>query len=107
MIVSDKTWFVYLLLCSGNRIYTGITKNLTARLGDHKAGRGAMFTRLNAPDELLAVKPFPSKSEAAKVEFQIKHLGQQHKLIMVSSWREQYPLNKLAEDFPTLVQYIK
>lgn len=105
--MTSKTWFVYMLMCNGGRIYTGISQNLAARLGDHKEGRGAMFTRLNIPSELLAAKPFPSKSEAAKLELQIKRLSHQHKLIMVSSWCEQYPLNKLAQEFPALVQYIK
>lgn len=101
--MSNRPWFVYLLACRSGRIYTGVTPDLVSRMSKHSNGTGAMFTRLNRPETLLAARPFPSKVEAMRVEYQIKRLKAQHKRIIASLWCKEYPLDHLAEDLSSLV----
>lgn len=105
-MMSNQTWYVYLLGCRSGRIYTGVSPDLAARFAKHVSGKGAIFTRLNPPEQLLAAKPFPSKVEAMQVEYQIKRLGRPHKLLLASRWCDEQPLHQLAEQFPALVEYI-
>jgi putative endonuclease len=48
-------WFIYILECSGKRLYTGIAKDVEKRLAEHKAGKGARFTKSFPPKKLLKV----------------------------------------------------
>lgn len=104
--MTRQPWYVYLLSCRSGRIYTGVTPDLASRIIKHTNGTGAMFTRLNKPEELLAVRPFPSKVEAMRVEYQIKRLRPLHKRVLASRWREEYPLDQITEQFPSLVEYV-
>lgn len=103
----DKPWYVYMLLCRSQGIYTGITPNLPQRIKAHAEGKGALFTKQHPPERLLAVKLFPTKREAASVEHRIKKLSKRNKLLMVQLWVKENPLNHIAEKFPPLVQYIQ
>lgn len=105
--MNSRPWFVYLLKCFSGRIYTGVTPDLAERLTKHRDGTGAMFTRLNRPEQLLAAKPFPTKVEAMRMEYQIKRLRRVQKCALASHWREEYPLHKFTEQCPALVEYIK
>ena len=103
--MSSQPWFVYLLGCRSGRIYTGVTPDLVARISKHESGNGAMFTRLNRPERLLAAKLFPSKVEAMRIEYQIKRLSRPQKILRASRWCDENPLDKLAKQFPALVEY--
>jgi putative endonuclease len=74
----DKTkageWSVYILRCRGNRLYTGIAKDVKARFNKHKSGKGAAFTRINPPQALLYQENGFSRSAALVREAAIKRL---------------------------------
>ncbi|HBN8844323.1 TPA: GIY-YIG nuclease family protein [Pseudomonas aeruginosa] len=72
--MTDATWFVYMLECRSKRIYTGVTPCLDQRILAHQKGQGALFTKLDSPQGLIAAKPFPSQREARQVELQVKRL---------------------------------
>ena len=72
-------WFVYILRCKDNTLYTGITKNLTARIKAHTAGKGAKYTRGRAPFKLECCVEVPDKSTALKLESKIKKLSKSDK----------------------------
>jgi putative endonuclease len=38
-------WIVYILECSDNSLYTGITNDLARRLKEHRMGRGVKYTK--------------------------------------------------------------
>ena len=38
------TWYVYILECKDQSLYTGITDNLKRRFKEHKSGKGSKFT---------------------------------------------------------------
>jgi putative endonuclease len=66
---------VYLLLCRGNAIYTGIALDVMARYAQHVAGTGARYTRANPPRRLLARFACPNQSVASRLEAAIKKLS--------------------------------
>lgn len=71
---SARPWFVYLLECNGGRIYTGIAVDVAQRLALHQSGKGARFTRMHAPQALLASFAFPDRGAASRAENVIKRL---------------------------------
>ena len=71
---ADAPWYVYLLECRGGRIYTGIATDVDRRLAEHRAGRGARFTRAHPPEVELARLPCADRSEALRQEAAIKRL---------------------------------
>jgi putative endonuclease len=74
-------WYVYIVLCAGNNtLYTGITNNLERRIKQHNENKGAKYTRGRGPIVLLKFFERDSKSEALKLEHQIKQLSHQEKL---------------------------
>jgi putative endonuclease len=77
LAMSDATaaWFVYLLECRGGRIYTGIATDVDRRLAEHRAGRGARFTRAHPPVRELARLPCADRPEALRREAAIKRLS--------------------------------
>lgn len=73
-------WFVYIVKCSDDTLYTGITNNLERRIKQHNDNKGAKYTRGRAPVELLKSFEFATKGEALKEEYRIKHLSREDKL---------------------------
>jgi putative endonuclease len=65
-------WFVYILLCKDNSLYTGSTNNLEKRFADHLAGRGGKYTRSHPPLKIVYQEELASKSAALKREIEIK-----------------------------------
>lgn len=73
-------WHVYLLMCSDNTIYTGITNNLERRIDQHNKGKGAKYTRGRGPVVLIKSFVLPNKGEALKLEYKIKQMSREEKL---------------------------
>ena len=75
-----KDWSVYLLKCSDNSLYCGVTKDLENRLKKHNQGIASKYTRSRLPVEVAAVQQNLTKSEAYKIEYQIKKLPARMKI---------------------------
>ena len=80
-------WYVYMLECAGDRLYTGVTPDVAQRYGKHCSGRGAAFTRINPPRRILAALACGSRSAALKAEAALKKLRRPAKL----DWAQQHP----------------
>jgi len=78
--MSSKKWVVYLVRCSDNSLYCGISSDLEKRLTEHNVGKGAKYTRSRRPVELVGVSPEMSKSDALKLENKIKRVAADQKL---------------------------
>lgn len=78
--LSLKPWIVYLLQCSDDTLYCGITNNLERRIKQHNSGTGAKYTRGRGPVLLLKSFVRPTKSQALQLEYKIKQLSRQEKL---------------------------
>ena len=88
-IISEKViWYVYLLECENNKIYTGVTPDINNRIFLHYEGKGALMTKLNKPKALLAYKAFSSKSDALSMEKQVKKMPKIGKLLLVKEWNK-------------------
>ena len=92
-----RPWFVYILECAGSRLYTGIAVDVQARLAAHRRGKGARYTRMHAPETLLANFVFPDRASASRAEAAIKRLdaAQKRRLLAPIAAGLQRPL---AED---------
>jgi len=73
------SWFVYILKCADDSLYTGITNNLEKRLKAHLAGQGAKYTRARLPVEMIYHEPVAGRAEALRRENQIKALPRSKK----------------------------
>ena len=52
----DKTkmkGIVYILKCSDNTLYTGITKDIERRMAEHENGTGAKYTKGRGPFKVV------------------------------------------------------
>jgi predicted GIY-YIG superfamily endonuclease len=70
-----KEWSVYILRCGDGSLYTGIAKNVTARLAQHCNGRGAAYTRSHQPVKLIYQEQKYTRSGALIREAQVKRLS--------------------------------
>src|SRR5437764_12592287 len=70
-----QRWYVYLIVCRGGAIYTGIARNVAVRYAQHVAGTGARYTRANPPARLLVRFACLNQSEASRMEAAIKKLA--------------------------------
>ncbi|WP_080808825.1 GIY-YIG nuclease family protein [Desulfamplus magnetovallimortis] len=73
-------WQVYLLRCSDQTLYCGITNNIDARLKTHNAGKGARYTRGRLPVEIIETSEKMTRSDALKLERVIKKLPKTRKI---------------------------
>ena len=67
-------WHVYVVRCADRTLYTGVAKDLAARLVAHNAGRGAKYTRGRLPVELVYRETVATRGAALKRELAIKRL---------------------------------
>jgi len=74
-------YFLYILQCVDQTLYTGITTNLDRRIKEHNSSKlGAKYTKIRRPVKLVYSKEFENRSEASKEESRIKKLSRQDKL---------------------------
>ena len=75
-------WFVYVVRCADDTLYTGITTNTQRRMDEHNAGKplGARYTRSRRPVTLAYVEDAPSRGVATQRERAIKKLDRRGKL---------------------------
>lgn len=76
-------FYVYILKCSDNSLYTGYTVDLEKRLITHNKGKASKYTRGRLPVELIYYEELPTKSDALKREYEIKQMKRPKKLKMI------------------------
>jgi putative endonuclease len=75
LVARPPRWFLYLARCSDGTFYTGIARDVAARIAQHNAGRGARYTSGRGPLVVCAVRRCASKGEALRLEFAVKRLN--------------------------------
>ena len=78
-------WQVYIIKCSDDTYYTGITNNLKARIEAHNSGKGSKYTKNRRPVHLVYKEEVPTKSESLKREIKIKKLSRKNKQLLINS----------------------
>lgn len=75
-----------MLKCRDNTLYTGVTRDIKRRLGEHNGSRlGAKYTRARRPVVLVYQRGFRSKVRAMQEEYRIKSLRRSEKLVLVKN----------------------
>ena len=63
-------WYVYIVRYIDGTLYTGITKDLNKRIGEHNSDKGgAKYTKSRRPVDLVYSEQVESRSAAAKLEY--------------------------------------
>ena len=78
-----NNWIVYIIHCSDDSYYTGITNNLEQRLQQHQQGKGAKYFRGREPLEVVYTESVSDRSAASKREAAIKKLTRLQKLELI------------------------
>ncbi|HSD27676.1 MAG TPA: GIY-YIG nuclease family protein [Vicinamibacteria bacterium] len=75
--------FVYILRCGDGSLYTGVAKDLGARVLKHEAGTASRYTRARRPVVLVWSRRVRTWSRALREEFRIKGLTRRDKEALV------------------------
>lgn len=78
-----KKWYVYMLRCENDSIYTGITTDVEKRFQKHLKGEGAKYTRSRKPKEICTIFEVENRSFATKLEIFIKKLSKKEKELLI------------------------
>lgn len=79
----ESNWYLYILRCRDDTLYTGITTDVEKRLEVHQTGRGAKYTRGRGPLTLVYRESCGSHSEALKRELAVKRLTRMQKMELI------------------------
>ncbi|MDG1907036.1 MAG: GIY-YIG nuclease family protein [Arenicella sp.] len=84
-----STWYVYMLRCADNSLYTGVTTDVERRVEEHNENskKAAKYTRARRPVSLAYVETAMDRSAACKRESNIKRLPSQHKEALVDGFQ--------------------
>jgi len=82
-------WKVYILRCSDDSLYTGITTDIERRIEEHNnSDKGARYTRARRPVKLAYQENCSSRSCASSREYSIKQLNRTEKLQLIKSGKQ-------------------
>lgn len=78
-------WQLYIILCSDNSLYTGITTDIERRFSQHASGTGAKYFRGRQPVKVVYMESGHTRSSASKRELEIKLMSHAEKGVLISS----------------------
>lgn len=78
-------YYFYIVRCSDNSLYCGQTSNLQKRIRVHNTSskRGAKYTKIRRPVELVYFEEYPELSMAMKREWQVKKWTRAKKEVLI------------------------
>ena len=88
-------YWVYLVLCGNNTIYTGATTDLIRRVYEHNngsSGRGAKYTTAHRPVSLAQAWEVGTWSDALRLEYAIKRCFRKEKDQLIKQPEQIYQL---------------
>ena len=77
------SWFVYILRCADDTLYTGWTTDVAARERAHNRGRGAKYTAGRRPVRVVYAEPCDTRSAAQRRETEIKRWPRTKKVALL------------------------
>lgn len=89
--MDNRCWYVYILRCADDTLYTGSTNDLQRRLAAHNEGRGAKYTKHRAPCTMVYHEEAADRSAALKREAAIKKLTRAEKLALIAGAEKVVP----------------
>jgi predicted GNAT superfamily acetyltransferase len=85
ILTQPEAWYMYVLRCADDSLYTGITTDLQRRVKQHNTGKGAAYTAARRPAQLIAAWQYPSRSEALQAEAAFKKQSRPAKLRIIDA----------------------
>ena len=76
-------WYVYMLRCGDDSLYTGSTTDVQRRFQEHQSGTGARYTRSRPPVTQVYTEAAADRSAAQRREAAIKKLPRAQKLKLI------------------------
>ncbi|WP_166386259.1 GIY-YIG nuclease family protein [Polaribacter sp. 11A2H] len=91
-----RIYYVYILLCSDNSYYTGMTNNLERRLFEHKSGKSkGSYTFSRLPIELKWYLECSDSRDAIQYEKKIKGWSHRKKKALIDeNWSDLVKFSK-------------
>ncbi|GFE61137.1 GIY-YIG nuclease family protein [Geobacter sp. AOG2] len=77
-------WHVYIILCSDNSLYTGVTTDMERRFRQHAEGKGAKYFRGRQPLRVVYLEHNHNRASATSREARIKAMDRTEKLVLIS-----------------------
>ncbi|MCL1864779.1 MAG: GIY-YIG nuclease family protein [Spirochaetes bacterium] len=84
----SKDYYIYILECTNERLYTGVTLDIKKRFNEHVTGKGgAKFTRSFKPKKIAALWKLidSTRGEALRIEAYIKSLNKEKKIALTKN----------------------
>ena len=76
----ETVFYLYILECADETLYTGITVDLKRRVNEHNSSKlASKYTRVRRPVKVVYSKKFKNRSLASKEESRIKKLSREEK----------------------------
>lgn len=79
------SWQVYIIRCSDDSLYTGISNDVERRWQQHVDQRGAKYFRGRKPVEIVYLEGADDRSSASRREAAIKRLRRSDKELLIAS----------------------
>ncbi|CAN2247279.1 GIY-YIG nuclease family protein [Bacillus vallismortis] len=79
--------FFYVVKCKDNSWYAGYTNDLQKRVKTHNDGKGAKYTKVRRPVELIFAEAFSTKREAMQAEYYFKKMTRKKKKLYIEEKR--------------------
>jgi putative endonuclease len=77
-------YYLYILKCKDESLYTGIALDVEKRFAEHVAGTGAKYTRAKGVKELVYTEECgDDRGSALKREYVVKHMTRAQKLELI------------------------
>ena len=94
-------WFVYIVRCADDTLYTGIAKDVTRRIEEHNSNNvlAASYTRARRPVALVHREAVKTRSAAARREYEIKQMTRLEKEYLIG--QRGVKMESSKEQFPT------
>ncbi|PCI30673.1 endonuclease [Candidatus Kaiserbacteria bacterium] len=77
-------YFLYIMRCEDDSLYTGITTDVERRFNEHSSGKGGHYTRAHKVEEVVYTEECENRSEAQKREAEVKKLSKVEKLSLIA-----------------------
>ena len=83
-----KQWYVYMVRCADNSLYTGIATDVDRRVAEHNStgNLAAKYTRARQPVSLAYHETLESRSEASQREYRLKRLSKKAKEALIQEY---------------------
>jgi len=83
-------YYVYMVRCADDTLYTGITKEVQRRVDEHNSSdKGAKYTRTRRPVRLVYSEKYSDRSSASKREYAIKKkMSKAQKTTLIAAMNE-------------------